>query len=387
MKSPIYMDHHATTPVDADVLRAMLPYFSDIFGNPASRTHAYGWRANEAVEQARQSVADLIGATAREIVFTSGATEANNLAILGVCEAYGQSKPIHIITQATEHKSVLDPCTVAQSRGHRVTVLPVDRMGRVSPDTLADAFCDDTVLVSMMLVNNEVGTMQDIAAIGRLCKTRGVLLHTDATQAVGIMPVHVDTLGIALLSMSAHKIYGPKGIGALYVRRRDPRVTLAPQIHGGGHENGLRSGTLNVPGIVGLGVACILAKQRLHEACEIARLRNLLETRIRAALPGVIRYGDPEQCHPGNLCLGFDGVNGETLVLALQGVALSTGSACTNRDLAPSHVLTAMGVGNRASSGNLRFGLGRGNTEEEVLAVADMVIAQVTSLRRLGGRS
>ncbi len=383
VKLPIYMDHHATTPVDPRVLERMLPYFKDAFGNAASRNHVFGWRAEEAVEAARQEVAKLIGATAREIVFTSGATESDNLAIFGVAEAYRQHGD-HIVTQATEHKAVLDPCAALAKRGFQVTVLPVDATGLVDPAAVEAALTSRTILVSIMAANNEVGTLQPVRDIGAICRKRGVLFHSDATQAVG--KVAFDVAAVDLASCSAHKLYGPKGVGALYVRRKEPRVTLAPMILGGGHERGLRSGTLNVPGIVGFGEAARLAvAARTSEAERLKGLRDRLYTRIGSGLDRVHLNGHPQERLPGTLNISIAGVEAEPLILALRDVAVSSGAACTSATLEPSHVLRAMGVPAELAHGSLRFGLGRFTTQEEVDYVADLVVEKARRLRELGG--
>lgn len=385
MKLPIYMDHHATTPVDPRVLERMLPYFTEHFGNPASRSHGFGWRAEEAVEAARSRVAALLGATAQEIVFTSGATEANNLALMGVMEAYA-SKGNHLITQVTEHKAVLDVCQGLERRGVRVTYLPVDGAGRVDPQAVADAITPKTVLVSLMHVNNEVGTVQPLAAVGALCRARGVLLHSDVAQSVGKLPVDVQADCVDLASLSAHKLYGPKGVGALFVRRRDPRVQLVAQQLGGGHERNMRSGTLNVPGIVGLGEACRLAlAEGAEESARLAALRDALAGKL-LAVDGVTRNGDAQRCHPGNLHLSFAGVEGDGLLLSLRDVAVSSGSACTSVTLEPSYVLRAMKVPDELARASIRFGVGRHNTAEEIDHVAALVQEKLDKLRRTNGR-
>ena len=386
MKLPIYMDNHATTAVDPRVVERMLPYFSEHFGNAASRSHGFGWRAEEAVEAARGRVAALLGATAAEIVFTSGATESNNLALFGAMEAYA-SKGRHLITQVTEHKAVLDVCKALERRGAQVTYLPVDGQGRVDPQDVANAITDQTVLVSIMHANNEVGTVQPLAAIGALCRARGVLLHSDVAQSLGRLPLDVQKDCIDLASLSAHKIYGPKGVGALYVRRRDPRVQLAPQQVGGGHERGMRSGTLNVPGVVGLGEACRIAMaEGAEEATRLAALRDALAAKL-LALDGVFRNGHLEHSLPGNLHLSFADVEGESLLMSLRDVAVSSGSACTSATLEPSYVLRAMRVPDDLAHASIRLGLGRFNTAEEVDYVAALVQEKLAKLRRVNGRS
>jgi cysteine desulfurase len=390
VKLPIYLDHQATTPVDPRVLEAMLPFFGEKFGNAASRTHVFGWEAEEAVKHARQQVAELIGASEREVIFTSGATESNNLALKGVARSY-RTKGNHLITAATEHKAVLDPCKRLEQDGFRVTVLPVDSNGRVSAEQVAEAIGDQTILVSVMAANNEIGTLQPIGEIGQVCKERGVLFHTDAAQAVGKTPIDVEVMGIDLLSISGHKMYGPKGVGALYVRRRDPRVRLEPIIDGGGHEHGLRSGTLPVPLVVGLGEACAISqKEMAGEAQRLTRLRERLRSAIMESLSDVRLNGHPIERLPGNLNLSFVYVKGEALMLAMKEVALSSGSACTSAELGPSHVLKAIGLDDETADASLRFGLGRFTTEEELDWVREHVVQEVERLRAMspvGGRA
>jgi len=395
-KQPVYMDHQATTPVDPEVLEAMLPFFSREFGNAASRSHSFGWRAEEAVEKARESVASLIHAGPPEIVFTSGATESDNLALFGVTEALYR-KGRHIVTCRTEHKAVLDCCARLEKLGYEITYLPVDRHGLVSPADVLAAITEQTVLVAIMAANNEVGTVHPVAEIGRIAREKGVPFHCDAAQAVGKIPIDVEAMGIDLMAFSAHKIYGPKGVGALYVRKRHPRVRVAPQIHGGGHEKGLRSGTLNVPGIVGFGKACEIAGRVMpEESRRLAGLRDRLQERLLSELDDVHLNGHPERRLPHSLNVSFACVEGESLMLALDGVAVSSGSACTSASLEPSYVLKAMGVSNELAHASLRFGLGRSNTAEQVEYVADRVAENVERLRRLsplyempgpGGRS
>jgi cysteine desulfurase len=385
MRRPIYMDYHATTPVDPAVLQSMLPFFNENFGNPASRNHAFGWDAESAVEKSREQVAALFGARGKEIVFTAGASESNNLAIKGVLESQ-RDKGNHVITCATEHRSVLDTCRSLERRGlARVTVLPVDRQGRVDPAAVEAAVTPQTVLVSIMFANNEIGTIHAIADIGRITKKRGVAFHSDATQAVGKIPVDVDAMGIDLLSLSAHKIYGPKGAGALYVRAKDRRVRLAPVIEGGGQERGLRSGTLNVPGIVGLGKACEIAREVMaEEATRLRALRDQLHESITGAIDRVTLNGHPTERLPGNLNLSFAFVEAESLIMALnREIALSTGSACSSATLEPSYVLRALGQGDDIAHSSIRFGLGRFTTTEEVDTVAKRVVAEVRRLRGL----
>jgi cysteine desulfurase len=379
----IYMDNGATTPVDPRVLEAMLPFMTTRFGNAASHSHAYGWEAEEAVENARNQVARLLGANSREIVFTSGATESNNLALKGVFRHY-RAKGNHIITSAIEHKAVLDPCKVLEGDGAEVTVLPVDRQGLVSPDSVRAAIRPDTICVSIMHANNEVGVIQDIEAIGKICKERQVIFHTDAAQSLGKVPFQVNEMGVDLASLSAHKLYGPKGVGALFIRRRNPRVLLTSQIDGGGHEKGLRSGTVNVPGIVGFGAACDVARiEMAGEAQRVRAMRDSLCRLITSQLEEAFVNGDLERRLPGNLNVSFAYCEGESLLLGLRGLAVSTGSACTSASLEPSHVLKALGVSEDLAHSSIRFTLGRFNTEEEVERAAAMVVGTVRRLRDL----
>jgi len=383
MKLPIYMDYHATTPMDPRVFEAMKPYFLETFGNAASRNHSFGWEAEEAVEKSRKQIASLIGATAKEIVFTSGATESNNLALKGVAEMYAE-KGNHIITAATEHKAILDTCKRLEKHGVRVTYLPVQANGLVDMEQLQAAITDKTILISLMYANNEIGVLQPIAEIGKLAKSKGVLLHTDATQAVGKVPVNVIKDNIDLLSLSAHKMYGPKGVGALYVRRKGPRVQLTAQMDGGGHERGMRSGTLNVPGIVGLGEACALCQAEMaEESKRMAYLRDKLRDKLQAALDETYINGTMEHRLPNNLNISFAYVEGESLLMGINDVAVSSGSACTSATLEPSYVLKALGAGDDLAHSSIRFGLGRFNTEEEVDYVAAKVIDVVKKLRDL----
>lgn len=380
---PIYFDNHATTQLDPRVLQAMLPYFTEHFGNAASRNHAYGWEAEEAVEKSRRQIASLIGANAKEIVFTSGATESNNLAIKGVAEMYAE-KGNHIITVATEHKAVLDTCKHLEKKGCRVTYLPVMGDGRIDLDMLRGAITDQTILISIMYANNEIGVVQPIAEIGKIAKERGVLFHTDAVQAVGKIPVNVIADQVDLLSVTAHKMYGPKGVGALYVRRKSPRVQLTAQMDGGGHERGMRSGTLNVPGIVGLGEACAIAQAEMPEESQRLRgMRDRLRARLEAALDEVFINGSMEHRLPHNLNMSFAYVEGESLLMGIDDIAVSSGSACTSATLEPSYVLKALGLGDDMAHTSIRFGLGRFNTEAEIDYVADKMIAVVTKLREL----
>jgi cysteine desulfurase len=393
----IYMDYHSTTPVDPRVLEAMLPYFNDVFGNAASRTHGYGWEAEKAVEAGREQVARLIGARAKEIVFMSGATEADNLAVRGVVEFY-RAKGNHVITQVTEHKAVLDTCRALEREGKAtVTYLPVDEEGRVDPDDVRRAITDKTVLVSIMYANNEIGTIQPLAEIGKVTREKGVLFHSDAVQGVGKLPLDVEAMNLDLVSLTAHKIYGPKGVGALYVRSKGPRVRLTPTIYGGGHERGMRSGTLNVPGIVGFGKAADLCRLSMaDEGQRILRLRERLRDGIWEQLDEVYLNGHPTHRLPGNLNVSFAYVEGESLLMGLNGsvhpiatgasvppIAVSSGSACTSATLEPSYVLKALGVGDDLAHTSIRFGLGRFTTEEEVDYVLVRVVHEVSRLREL----
>lgn len=382
MTKPIYLDAHATTPVDPRVLEAMLPYFREAFGNAASRNHAYGWEAEEAVDRARTRMAAAIGAAAKEIVWTSGATEANNLAILGAAEARREAGD-HVVTCVTEHPAVLDPCRELERRGFRVTRLPVGEDGRVSPDDLRAALEDRTVLVTIMTANNEVGTLQPVAELARVTHDHSpALFHTDATQAIGRVPVDVETDGIDLLSASAHKFYGPKGVGALYVRRRRPTVRLEPRVFGGGHERGLRSGTLNVPGIVGMGAAAeIAAAEREAEAARVGALRDRLWERLRTELADVVLNGALEHRLANNLNVSFPGVEAEDLLREMPEVACSTGAACSSASLEPSHVITAMGLSEVRAQSSLRFGLTRFTTAEEIERAGEIVVGAVQRLR------
>ncbi len=380
MKIPIYMDYHATTPVDPRVLTAMLPYFCEKFGNAASKSHSFGWAAEEAVEAAREQVARLIGAEAREIVWTSGATESDNLAIKGVAQ-FHRAKGRHLVTAATEHKAVLDSMHALERDGFEVTVLPVGRDGRLDPERVAAALRPDTILVSVMHGNNESGVLHPIEEIGRITRAAGVLLHCDAVQSIGRVPFDVEAMNVDLVSLSAHKMYGPKGVGALYVRRK-PRARLLAQMDGGGHERGHRSGTLNVPGIVGFGAAAeLVMAERDAEAPRLLALRERLRKGIEAGLERVTVNGSLEHRLPGNLNLSFAYVEGEALMMAIKDVAVSSGSACTSASLEPSYVLRAMGIPDDLAHGSLRFGLGRFTTEEEVDWVARLVVEKVKKLR------
>ncbi len=383
MKLPIYLDNNATTPLDPRVLEAMMPFLTDAFGNAASRTHAFGHRAGHAVDAARQQVASLINADPKEIVWTSGATESDNLAIKGAAFAY-RGKGDHIITQVTEHKAVLDTCKWLEREGFRVTYLPVNRAGRIDMAELKAAITDQTILVTIMMANNEIGTLQPIDEIGRLCTERDILFHCDATQAVGKLPIDVQAQNIHLLSLSGHKLYGPKGVGALYVRMRNPRVKLEPIIHGGGHERGYRSGTLNVPGIVGLGKACELSRQEMaEEAARLTEIREAFWQSVSGRLDEAYRNGDPEHCLPNTINISFAYVEGESIMLNMPEVAVSSGSACTSATLEPSYVLTGCGVGDDLAHGSLRFSMGRFTTAEQMEYTADKLVATVNRLREM----
>jgi cysteine desulfurase len=383
VKLPIYMDNHATTPLDPRVLEAMLPYFTEKFGNAASRNHSFGWSAEEAVEKARQQVASLINATAKEIIWTSGATESDNLMIKGVAEMY-REKGNHIITEAIEHKAVLDTCKNLEKHGFEVTYLPVHKDGRVDPEDVRKAIRPTTILITVMYANNEIGAVNPIAEIGKIAKEHGIFFAVDGVQAVGKIPVDVQKDNIDLLAISAHKIYGPKGVGALYVRRRNPRVQLSAIIDGGGHERGMRSGTLNVPGIVGLGKACEICQQEMpEESKRLLSLRERLRKGLEAKLDEVYINGSLEHRLPNNLNMSFAYVEGESLLMGINDVAVSSGSACTSATLEPSYVLKALGVGEDLAHTSIRFGLGRFTTEEEVDYVTDKMVQVVTKLREL----
>jgi cysteine desulfurase len=383
VKLPIYMDNHATTPLDPRVLEAMMPYLTGIFGNAASRNHSFGWEAEKATEKAREQVAKLIGATAKEIIFTSGATESNNLALKGIAEMY-RERGNHIITQVTEHKAILDTCKKLEKQGYRVTYLPVQADGLIDLEDLKRAIDDKTILVSIMYANNEIGVVQPVREIGAICKEKGILFHTDGVQAVGKIPVDVQKDNIDVLSLSGHKIYGPKGVGALYVRRRNPRVQISEQINGGGHERGMRSGTLNVPGIVGLGAACEIAQNEMEaEAKREIELREYLKAKLENALDYVHVNGNMEHHLPGNLNMSFVYVEGESLLMGINDIAVSSGSACTSATLEPSYVLKALGLGDDVAHSSIRFGLGRFNTKAEVDYVSDKIIDVVKKLREL----
>jgi cysteine desulfurase len=384
MKLPIFLDNHSTTPMDPRVLETMLPYFIEKFGNAASRNHAFGWEAEEAVENARKQIAKLIHADAKEIVFTSGATESDNLALKGVIEMYHE-KGNHIITSATEHRAVLDTAKALEAKGKAtVTYLPVDKHGMVNPEDVRKAITDKTVLISIMLANNEIGTINPVKEIGKIAKEKGILFHCDATQGVGKIPVNVQEMGIDLMSFSAHKIYGPKGVGALYVRKKAPRVRIASQMDGGGHERGMRSGTLAVPLIVGFGKACELCEQEMEaEGRKLAAMRDRLQTGIMTALEETYLNGHPTQRLPHNLNISFAYVEGESLLMGLKEIALSSGSACTSATLEPSYVLRALGVGSDLAHSSIRFGLGRFNTNEQVDYTIKRMIEIVTKLREM----
>jgi len=380
LENPIYLDHQATTPVDERVLEAMLPYFKGQFGNAASRTHSFGWNAEDAVDQAREQIANLINAQPKDIIFTSGATESDNLAIKGVATA---AQNPHIITQTTEHHAVIDPCRALERHNVNVTVLPVDKQGRLDPVAVSSAITDNTALVSIMAANNEIGTLQDIAKIGAICRDKDIYFHTDAAQAIGKLPLDVEAMNIDLLSISAHKLYGPKGVGALYVRSR-PRVRLIGQMDGGGHEKGMRSGTLNVPGIVGLGQACAIAKKEMQTESEHCRkLRDQLQKHLFDALDQIVLNGHPEHRLSNNLNISFASVDGESLLMGLKDIALSSGSACTSASREPSYVLKAIGASDDMAQSSIRFGIGRFNTEQEIDRVAKRVIEEVNRLREI----
>src|ERR1700734_2031610 len=383
IKLPIYMDNHATTPVDPRVVDAMQPYFTEKFGNAASRNHEFGWVAEEAVENARGQIARLINATPKEIIFTSGATESTNLAIKGAAEMY-REKGNHIITQVTEHKARLDTCKSLEKQGYEVTYLPVEKDGRINLEDLKRAITPKTILISIMYANNEIGSVQPIQEIGKIAKEKGVFFHVDGVQAIGKIPVDVQKDGIDLMSISAHKLYGPKGVGALYVRRKNPRVQLASQIDGGGHERGMRSGTLNVPGIVGLGKACELCGEEMaQEAARLSKMRDRLRDSIMSRLDETFINGSGTHRLPHNINISFAYVEGESLLMGINDIAVSSGSACTSATLEPSYVLKALGVGEDLAHTSIRFGLGRFNTDEEVDYVANRVVETVSRLREL----
>jgi cysteine desulfurase len=381
MKLPIYMDYHSTTPLDPQVLEAMMPYLTEKFGNAASRNHSFGWQAEAAVEKGRNQIAHLIDAQPKEIIFTSGATESDNLALVGIAEAY-QENGNHIITCVTEHKAILDTCNYLEKKGFQITYLPVDHYGQVAPDDVKKALTDKTILVSLMAANNEIGTLHPLQEIGKITKAKGIMFHTDAAQAAGKIPLNVQSMNIDLMSLSGHKIYGPKGIGALYVRSKNPRVKLAPLIHGGGHERGMRSGTLNVPGIVGMGKACEIAEEKMsEESMRLRFLRDKLEQALMKNLDPVYLNGHPTQRLPNNLNLSFAFVKSEALIMEMKEIAVSSGATCASATQEPSYVLKAIGLNDELVRSSIRYGLGRFNTEEEVNYVAEKTIAVVKQLR------
>lgn len=383
VKLPIYMDYQATTPVDPRVLDAMVPFFTERFGNASSRNHSFGWEVEEVVENSRQTIASCMGAKTSEIIFTSGATESNNLVLLGASSMYAD-KGRHIVTLKTEHKAILDTCEYLESTGVEVTYLPVQEDGLVDLNLLSESLRDDTILVSIMAVNNEIGVIQPIKEIGALCREKGIFFHTDAAQALGKIPMHVDEMNIDLLSFSGHKVYGPKGIGGLYVRKRNPRVKLSPIMHGGGHERGMRSGTLNVPGIIGLGKALEICMEEMDEESKRLRaLRDRLENTLLKEIDFSYLNGHKEKRIPGNTNLSFNYVEGEGLMMAIPNIAVSSGSACTSASLEPSYVLRALGRSDELAHSSIRFGLGRYTTEEDVDYVIENMIAGVRKLRDL----
>lgn len=383
MKFPIYLDYNATAPMDKRVLDEMMPYFTDVFGNAASRNHAYGWQAEQVVSKAREQIASILGANEKEIIFTSGATESDNLAILGVAE-FHKEKGNHIITAPTEHKAVIDPCRYLEQKGYEVTYLDVDKEGCIDLQQLEDSITDKTILMSLMAANNEIGTLHPLKEIGAITRKKGVIFHCDATQGVGKIPIDVNEMNIDLLSMTAHKIYGPKGVGALYVRRKRPRIRLSPIFHGGGHERGLRSGTLNVSGIVGFGKAVEIAQAEMSAESErLIALRERLYTQLSDALDHIAINGHPTKRLPGNLNVSFAYVEGESLLMGISDIAVSSGSACTSASLEPSYVLRALGVGDDLAHSSIRFGLGRFTTTEEIDYTANKVIKSVNRLREM----
>lgn len=383
VKLPIYLDNNSTTPIDPRVLEAMMPYFTDIFGNAASKSHEFGWKAEAAAESSRTKIAKLISSETKEIIFTSGATESVNLALKGAAEAYS-TKGNKIITSPTEHKAVLDTCKTLQKRGFVIEYLNVDKFGLIDLNELKDSIDDKTILVSIMFANNEIGTIQPINEIGKLCREKKVLFHTDAAQALGKIEINVNEMNIDLMSLSAHKLYGPKGIGALFVRSKNPAVKLVPQIDGGGHERGFRSGTLNVPAIVGFGKACEIAlKDMKEEALRLNRLRTKLHDGIREGLEGVGLNGHPDKRLAGNLNMSFEHVNADALMMAMKEIAVSSGSACSSAEVSPSHVLKAIGTSDEVLHSSIRFGIGKFNTEEEIEFAIAKVIERVTELRNI----
>ena len=382
-KDRIYLDYSATTPVDPQVLEMMMPYFTNIFGNAASRNHSYGWEAEEAVENARQQVADLIGATAKEIIFTSGSTESNNMALLGIIEMY-KERGNHIITCLTEHKAILDPAHYLETKDVDVTYLEVDKDGMIDLEKLKRSITDKTILISLMAANNEIGVLHPIKEVGKIAREKNVFFHTDATQAVGKIPMDVEEMNIDLLSLSGHKIYAPKGVGALYVRRRNPRVRISPIVHGGGHERGMRSGTMNVTGIIGLGKACEICKNTLSESMKnIKVLRERLHKGLTDKIDYLVLNGHPENRLPGILNLSFCYIEGESLMMGIEDIAVSSGSACTSASLEPSYVLRALGVGDEAAHSSIRFSIGRFTTEEEIDRVVEKMVSVATRLREM----
>ncbi|MDB5038788.1 MAG: iscS [Bacteriovoracaceae bacterium] len=383
LKKPVYLDYHATTPVDPEVVEAMIPYFTSVFGNAASRNHSFGWSAESAVETARKQIADVIGANPKEIVFTSGATESNNLALRGVAEMY-KSKGNHIIVGRTEHKAVLDTAKFLETQGFQITFLPVDEFGMVELSVLENAITEQTILISIMAANNEIGTINPMEEIGKLAKEKGIIFHSDAVQAIGKIPVDVQKWNVDLLSLTAHKIYGPKGIGALYIRRKSPRVRLSPIMFGGGHERGMRSGTLNVPGIVGFGKAAELVLKNLSTEPErLYKLRSRLHAGLLAKLDETKLNGHPVKRLPNNLNVSFAYVEGEALMMAIPDIAVSSGSACTSASLEPSYVLKAIGIGEELAHSSIRFGLGRFTTEEEIDFTIEKTVEAVNRLREM----
>jgi cysteine desulfurase len=386
IRFPIYLDNHATTPIDPRVLDAMLPYFTEKFGNSASRQHQFGWEAEAGVELARKQIAELINANPKEIIFTSGATESINLALKGVVLAYSE-KGKHIITTQIEHKAVLDTCKRLEKWGFKVDYVQVDKYGLVDPDEIKKRITKETILVSVMFANNEIGTIEPIEEIGKICAEMNVLFHTDAAQALGKIPIDVQKMNIDLVSMSAHKLYGPKGVGALFIKKKMPKIKIVPIIDGGGHENGLRSGTLNVPGIVGFGKACEIAKNEMKEESErLRKLRDKLQNEIMSKLDDVYLNGHPEKRLPNNLNLSFDGVESEAIMMGMKEIAVSSGSACSSASVEKSHVLKAIGLNDDLIAGAIRFGLGRFNTEEEIDYAINRVVEVVNNLRNISPR-
>lgn len=383
MKLPIYLDYHATTPMDPRVLEAMMPYFTEVFGNAASRNHSFGWQAEKVVEDSRDQIASIVGATGKEIIFTSGATEADNLALQGVAD-FHKKKGNHIITSPLEHKAILDTCHYLEQNGYEVTYLSVDKDGCIDLKELEDAITDKTIMVSLMAANNEIGTVYPLKEIGAITRAKGVIFHCDATQGIGKIPIDVNEMNIDLLSMTAHKLYGPKGIGALYVRRKRPRVRISPIIYGGGHERGMRSGTLNVSGIIGFAKAIELCQSEMEEEAErLISLRERLHTKLTDKLDYVFLNGHETNRLPGNLNVSFAYVEGESLIMGISDIAVSSGSACTSASLEPSYVLRAMGVGDELAHSSIRFGLGRFTTEEEIDYTAEKMITTVSRLREM----